>query len=134
MESFKTLTLWVAAGSEAAAMIVIGLATVEAAIRALGTFFRHSLRAAIPGRSHHETEDVRLRLGRWLSLGLEFLLAADILRTAVAPTWEEIGQLAAIAVLRTGLNFFLQKEIEKAETRERHTGAEPPLHPAGLAP
>ena len=62
-------------------------------------------------------EDVRLRLGRWLAVALEFELAADILRTAVAPTWTEIGQLAAIVVLRTVLNFFLQQEIDKAEQR-----------------
>ena len=51
-------------------------------------------------------------------MAVEFELAADILRTAVAPTWTEIGQLAAIAVLRTALNFFLQQEIDKAETRK----------------
>jgi uncharacterized membrane protein len=60
---------------------------------------------------------VRLRLGRWLAVALEFELAADVLRTAVAPTWNEIGQLAAIVVLRTALNYFLQKEIDKAEAR-----------------
>ncbi len=52
---------------------------------------------------------MRLKLGRWLAVALEFELAADILRTAVAPTWTEIGQLAAIAVLRTALNYFLQR-------------------------
>lgn len=44
------------------------------------------------------------------------LLAADILLTAVAPTWDEIAKLAAIATIRTALNYFLQKEIE-AHTR-----------------
>ena len=60
-------------------------------------------------------EVVRLKLGRWLAL--EFELAADILRTAVAPTWSEIGQLPAIAALRTALNFLLQHEIDSAEKR-----------------
>ena len=50
-------------------------------------------------------------------MALELELGADILRTAVAPTWNEIGQLAAIVVLRTALNFFLQKEIDKAAER-----------------
>jgi hypothetical protein len=50
-------------------------------------------------------------LGLSLSLGLEFLLAADILRTSVSPTWEEIGQLAAIVGIRTALNFFLGREV-----------------------
>ena len=51
-------------------------------------------------------------------MALEFELAADVLRTAVAPTWDETGQLAAIVVLRTLLNFFLQKEIDKAEAHD----------------
>ena len=46
--------------------------------------------------------------------------AADILRTAVAPTWQDIGQLAAIAVLRTGLNYSLEREIAREEERVIH--------------
>ncbi len=60
-------------------------------------------------------ERIRLTLGRSLALALEFLLAADIVRTAVAPTWEEIGKLAAIAAIRTALNFFLEREITREE-------------------
>jgi uncharacterized membrane protein len=55
-------------------------------------------------------------------LALEFDLAADILRTAVAPTWNDIGQLAAIVVLRTALSFFLRLKIEKA----RESSTPPP--------
>src|ERR687894_64339 len=55
---------------------------------------------------------VRLTLGRFLALGLEFQLASDVLRTAVAPSFEELGQLAAVAAIRTALNYFLGKEIE----------------------
>jgi uncharacterized membrane protein len=44
------------------------------------------------------------------------LLGADILRTAVEPSWDEIGRLAAIATIRTALNYFLQREIA-AEAR-----------------
>jgi len=62
-------------------------------------------------------ESIRLDVGRSLALALEFLLAADILRTAVEPTWEEIARLAAIAAIRTALNFFLDREIQ-AEQRE----------------
>ena len=71
----------------------------------------------LKGSSQMAKEQIRLRLGRWLAVALELELAADILRTAIAPTWNEIGQLAAIVVLRTVLNFFLQKEIDKAEKR-----------------
>ena len=56
-------------------------------------------------------EGLRLGLGRSLALSLEFLLGADILRTAVEPSWDEIGRLAAIAAIRTALTFFLQREI-----------------------
>lgn len=60
---------------------------------------------------------IRLTLGRFLALGLEFQLAGDILRTAIAPSFAEIGQLAAIAAIRTALNYFLGREIEQ-ERRE----------------
>src|SRR3984957_6679903 len=56
---------------------------------------------------------LRLDLGRFLVLGLEFQLAADILRTAVAPSFTELGQLAAVAAIRTALNFFLGLEIKE---------------------
>lgn len=65
---------------------------------------------------------MRLHLGRWLAVALEFELGADILRTAVAPTWSEIGQLAAIAAVRTALNYFLQAEIDKAKDRASAAG------------
>lgn len=63
--------------------------------------------------------DIRLRLARYLVLALEFQLAADILSTAISPTWEQIGQLGAIAVIRTGLNYFLTHEMrgEQGEVR-----------------
>ncbi len=49
---------------------------------------------------------------RWLLAALEFALGADIIRTAIAPTWTDIGQLAAIAAVRTGLGFFLEKDMD----------------------
>ncbi|WP_327732805.1 DUF1622 domain-containing protein [Streptomyces nojiriensis] len=64
-----------------------------------------------------EFNKIRLSLGRFLVLGLEFQLAGDVLRTAVAPGFTEIGQLEAVAAIRTVLNFFLTREIaqERAE-------------------
>jgi uncharacterized membrane protein len=67
---------------------------------------------------------LRLRLGRFLALGLEFQLAADIVSTAIAPSWEELGKLAAIAAIRTALNFFLNLEL-KEEQSEVRDGAAP---------
>lgn len=56
---------------------------------------------------------VQLDVGRFLALGLAFQLASDLLRTAVAPSFEEIGKLAAVAAIRTALNFFLRREIRE---------------------
>lgn len=55
---------------------------------------------------------IRLAFARYLTLALELQLAADILSTSVAPTWDRIGKLAAIAVIRTALNYFLNKELQ----------------------
>ncbi len=100
---------------EAAGALVIFVGAVLAA----GRFVLHAVR---------RTEDrdftaVRLGLGRYLALGLEFQLASDILSTAVAPTFEDIGKLAAVAAIRTALNYFLGKEIqaERREVEERST-------------
>ena len=115
-ETVKQITLWLATGTEAVAGAIIAIAVTEAAIRTAGVVVRLSAHSDA-SRSHEAKEDVRLRLGRWLALALEFELGADILRTAIAPTWSEIGQLAAIAAVRTALNFFLQLEIDKAAVR-----------------
>lgn len=101
---FKEGTLYLAMGVEGAAALVIGLAALQAVFRALSTFLGRT-----KGRGGEVRDHIRFDLGRWLALGLEFELAADILRTAVAPTWNEIGQLAAIAVLRTLLNISSKK-------------------------
>jgi uncharacterized membrane protein len=110
LEQPKLWIEYLAMAVEAAAALVIGLAALEAIVRALPLFVRRD----VPQQAK---VDIRLGLGRWLALGLEFALAADILRTAVAPSWREIGQLAAIAVLRTALNFFLEREIQREERR-----------------
>lgn len=110
-DRLKEITKWLATGVEACAGLIIGLAAIEATLRALRLFVGR------PAEPQDVKEQIRLRLGRWLAVALEFELAADILRTAVAPTWNEIGQLAAIATLRTLLNYFLQKEIDKAAER-----------------
>lgn len=62
---------------------------------------------------------IRLTLARHLALALEFQLGADILSTAVAPSWDQIGKLGAIAVIRTALNYFLTREMrEERETTQ----------------
>ncbi|MGY1708982.1 DUF1622 domain-containing protein [Geodermatophilus sp. SYSU D00758] len=73
---------------------------------------------------------VRLTLGRSLALGLEFQLASDILTTAVAPTFEEIAKLAAIATIRTALNYFLGREIEEERRQVAEQEGGEPADPA----
>jgi uncharacterized membrane protein len=81
---------------------------------------------AVFTRSAERFTPVRLDVGRFLALGLEFQLASDLLRTAVAPSFEEIGKLAAVAAIRTALNYFLGREIQ-AEREELAAGhPEPP--------
>jgi len=72
---------------------------------------------ALARRNINQFSAVRLSLARFLVLGLEFQLAADVLRTAISPSFEEIGKLAAIAAIRTALNYFLNREITQ-EQRE----------------
>jgi uncharacterized membrane protein len=98
--------------------LVLLIEAAGAAVIAVGAAVAFGLfAAAVVRRDLSGFARVRLRLGRFLALGLEFQLASDILTTAVAPTFEEIGKLAAIATIRTALNYFLAKEIE-AERRE----------------
>jgi uncharacterized membrane protein len=88
---------------EGIGVMIVAVAVVLATLRFV---------AALVARQRTLPSDsVRLALGRSLALSLEFLLGADILRTAVEPSWDEIGRLAAIAAIRTALNYFLQREI-----------------------
>jgi uncharacterized membrane protein len=93
---------------EAIGAAVIGIGVVS-------TTFRYAL-SLLELRKYSNTE-IRLHLGSYLALGLDFQLGADILGTAVSPTFEEVQLLAAIVVIRTVLNYFLSKEIER-ERRE----------------
>ena len=110
LELFRELSGYLATIVEAVAAVIIAYGAVEAGLRVLRLLITRE-------NMQFSKEDIRLNLGQWLTLALEFELAADILRTAVAPSWNDIGQLAAIIVIRTTLNYFLQKEIEKAEAR-----------------
>ncbi|MFV2103262.1 DUF1622 domain-containing protein [Micromonospora sp. LOL_024] len=77
-----------------------------------------ALRFVVDGLRHRDAAvftRIRLSLGRFLVLGLEFQLAADILRTALSPTFAQIGQLAGIAAIRTVLNYVLGREIAQEQ-------------------
>ena len=111
----RLIAQFVARLAELSAALIVAFAVLEALYFVLRVFWE---RDAVPD---HRKEDLRLALGRWLAIALEFLLAADIVLTAIAPTWQDIGQLGAVALIRTALNFFLQREFRaQAERRRAH--------------
>ena len=109
----KLIIGYFGSGAEIAAAIVIAAGV----IRSIGAYG-----LALLGRWDRRfdvTESIRLRLGRSLALGLEFTVASDILRTAVAPTRQDILNLGSIVLLRTLLNYFLEREIRDVEERRQ---------------
>ena len=58
-------------------------------------------------------EAIRIRLGSYLVLALEFFIAGDIVKTIITPTWESLGILGAIVIIRTILSYFLTKDLKK---------------------
>ncbi len=92
--------------AEISSVVVIGLG--------LGVAVYFFLRTIILKQRRHYIK-LRLVFGRFLVVALEFQLAADIIGTAIAPSWEQIAQLAAIALIRTFLSYFLNREINNEE-------------------
>ncbi|MCY0943297.1 DUF1622 domain-containing protein [Streptomyces antarcticus] len=109
---------WLVHVIEAGGALIIFMGAVWAFARFATTGLR---RRSLIG----EFNKIRLSLGRFLVLGLEFQLAGDVLRTAVAPSFTEIGQLAAIAAIRTILNYFLTREIAQERAEIGHDQKEP---------
>jgi uncharacterized membrane protein len=104
---------WLSTIAEAISTLLIGVGIIHAAF--LAVVFAVQSRSRAAASTFKPIETIRFKLGRWLALALEFQLAADILKTAVAPTWDDIGKVAAIMALRTALNFFLEREIAGVE-------------------
>jgi uncharacterized membrane protein len=114
---FRVLASYVALGCEAGAVIILGVAAIEALV------------LLVMAAPHMGDQGVKrriwVRFASWIVLSLEFALASDIVDTAITPSWNDIGQLAAIATIRTGLNFFLARDIESI-TREELARQPPP--------
>jgi uncharacterized membrane protein len=131
LETVETLlregVQWLRLIVELCGATIVGLGIAIAAVQFL---------AALLNRNTADFTAIRLVLARYLALALEFQLGADILSTAVAPTWTQIGQLGAIAVIRTALNYFLSREMreERATTAaEQHVSARAEAAAAGAA-
>jgi len=112
---------YIALGVNLLGMLAIAIGSIQGAIGLT--------RLLLFNGNEEELGPVWLSLGRWLVAGLSFQLAADIVETTIAPSWDDIGKLAAIALLRTMLNYFLDRDMEgvreRAERRAeaRHSGA-----------
>jgi uncharacterized membrane protein len=108
---------WLIVATDYAVTVINWAALIVIAVGAVEAFFQ-GLRTMFAGGDGHVNPDVWLRLGRWLIAGLTFQLAADILETAVTTRWEEVGRLAAIAAIRTFLNYFLERDLRDVRERE----------------
>ena len=103
---------------DAMALVLIALATVVVFVQALRLTLRGHL-------TNVERRDLWLGYGRWLVAGLTMQLSADIIESSIYTSWDAIGQLAAIAVIRTFLNYFLERDIADVRERQRATRPAP---------
>ncbi|MEO8289030.1 MAG: DUF1622 domain-containing protein [Chloroflexota bacterium] len=121
-EYLRTAGEWVGWVAEAMGALIIAIAIVRGAIDYATQLVQRT--TPLPKTR------IRLNLGRSLALSLEFLLAADIVRTAIAPSWDDISKLAAIAAIRTALNFFLEREIGTEGQEVQAEKTDDPVHGA----
>jgi uncharacterized membrane protein len=111
MEWLATATEYAITFIDAIALIVVLIAVVEA--------FVGGVRLMFTKPNAHERRDVWLRFARWLVAALTFQLAADIIETSITQDWMSIGRIGAIAVIRTFLNYFLERDVEKTRAERR---------------
>jgi len=105
---------------DAIALVVILAGTVEAFVRSCAAMFG-------PIDGYHR-RDIWLGYARWLVAGLTFQLAADTIETSITSGWDAVGRIAATAVIRTFLNFFLERDLTDIRHRQRAT-SEPSATP-----
>jgi uncharacterized membrane protein len=109
-EIAKQITVNISHAVEILAAIIIGMAVIKT--------MHHYLLLIKPSKTTITKEEIRVSFGSSVAVSLELLLGADVLATAVAPSWDDIGKLAAIAVLRTALNYFLGKELKEIKSAD----------------
>lgn len=114
-EIAKNITIYISHSLEILSAVIIGVAILKLIYQYFNFQFIRTLNK--PLRQPAEgLEGLRVQFGSAVAVSLELLLGADVLATAVAPTWNEIGKLAAIAVIRTTLNYFLERELKHSKS------------------
>lgn len=103
-EIAKTTTIYVSHTLEIIAALVIAAALLQLIFNYCSSFTAN--------KKNITAEEARVKFGSAVAVALELLLGADVLATAVAPSWNDIGKLAAIATIRTILNYFLERELK----------------------
>ena len=98
---------YVALALQAVAIVIVAFGSARALVNIVRGAFASQLGAA-------EQRAEWLDYARWLVAALTFQLAADIVATSFAPTWDELGRLVVVAVVRTFLSYFLDREMEHA--------------------
>ena len=111
-EQVRHVTAFISLCLEALAAILIAVGGLEALVSLMRGFFKKNFDSILQ-------RQVWLGFARWILLGLEFMMAADIVSTIVSPTWDAIGMLAAIVLIRTFLSYFLERDLEAEKSLER---------------
>jgi uncharacterized membrane protein len=109
---------WLIYATENAIVVIDMLALVIVAVGTIEAFFS-SLWIMFGRPDGHARRDVWLRYARWLVAGLTFQLAADIIETSITTGWDAVGRIAAVAVIRTFLNYFLERDLNEVRDRQR---------------
>ena len=108
---------WLILATEKAVIVIDAMALIVIVIGTLEAFIS-SVRAIFASPTGHERRDIWLRFGRWLIAGLTFQLAADIIETSITTSWQAVVRLGAIALIRTFLNYFLERDLSEARARQ----------------
>lgn len=116
---------WLVAITEPTIVVIDTMAFLFIVVGTLQAFIATIRLVVSRDQEGKDRRQVWLTYARWLVAGLTFQLAADIIESSIAPTWESIGQLGAIAVIRTFLDYFLERDLVDVRERQRVPGERP---------
>src|SRR5262245_1872275 len=109
---------WLIVSTEHAIVVIDILAFIIVIVGTAEAFF-NGVRAMLSPSLGYAQRYVWLRFARWLVAALTFQLAADIIETSIRTDWDTVGRIAAVAVIRTFLNYFLERDLNEVRERQR---------------